>query len=103
MAWCLISIQPMTFHDDAFGSYLWMDLVDELDYYFIYGPEFDQIIATIRTLTGTSPMLPKWAFGYIQSKERYAYSARITRHRQGIPGTTLTFGLYRSGLAVLAG
>ena len=63
---------PMTFHDDAFGSYLWMDLVDELDYYFIYGPEFDQIIATIRTLTGTSPMLPKWAFGYIQSKERYA-------------------------------
>jgi alpha-D-xyloside xylohydrolase len=62
----------MTFHDDAFGSYLWMDLVDELDYYFIYGPEFDQIIATIRTLTGTSPMLPKWAFGYIQSKERYA-------------------------------
>ena len=61
----------MTFHDDAFGSYLWMDLVDELDYYFIYGPEFDQIIAAIRTLTGTSPMLPKWAFGYIQSKESY--------------------------------
>jgi alpha-D-xyloside xylohydrolase len=62
----------MTFHDDAFGSYLWIDLVDELDYYFIYGPEFDQIIHTIRTLSGTSPMLPKWAFGYIQSKERYA-------------------------------
>ncbi len=61
----------MTFHDDAFGSYLWMDLVDELDYYFIYGPEFDQIIAIIRTLTGTSPMLPKWAFGFLQSKERY--------------------------------
>jgi alpha-D-xyloside xylohydrolase len=62
---------PMTFHDDAIGSYLLMDLVDELDYYFIYGPEFDQIVAIIRTLTGTSPMLPKWAFGYIQSKERY--------------------------------
>jgi len=42
---------PMTFHDDAIGSYLLMELVDELDYYFIYGPEFDQIVATIRTLT----------------------------------------------------
>lgn len=33
----------MTFHDDAFGSYLWSDADEEMDYYFIYGPEFDQI------------------------------------------------------------
>ncbi len=33
---------------------------------------FDQIVHEIRQLTGHSPMLPKWAFGYIQSKERYA-------------------------------
>ncbi|HEY8499048.1 MAG TPA: TIM-barrel domain-containing protein, partial [Clostridia bacterium] len=44
---------------------------DELDYYFIYGPEFDEIIGGYRTLTGKAPMLPLWAFGYIQSKERY--------------------------------
>ncbi len=50
---------------------LWSDVDDELDYYFLYGPEFDQIVHEIRTLTGHSPMLPKWAFGYIQSKERY--------------------------------
>ncbi|HVP22146.1 MAG TPA: TIM-barrel domain-containing protein [Anaerolineaceae bacterium] len=61
----------MTFHDDAFGSYLWSDVADELDYYFVYGPEFDSIIAQLRQLTGRAPMLPKWAFGYIQSKERY--------------------------------
>jgi alpha-D-xyloside xylohydrolase len=61
----------MMFHDDAFGSYLWADVADELDYYFIYGPEFDQIVAGIRKLTGRVPMLPRWAFGYIQSKERY--------------------------------
>ena len=24
-----------------------------------------------RHLTGKTPMLPKWAFGYVQSKERY--------------------------------
>ena len=61
----------MTFHDDAFGSYLWSDIADELDFYFIYGPEFDQIVNGIRKLTGKAPMLPRWAFGYIQSKERY--------------------------------
>jgi alpha-D-xyloside xylohydrolase len=68
----LDSYSLMTFHDDAFGSYLWSDVDDELDYYFIYGPEFDQIVHEIRELTGHSPMLPKWAFGYVQSKERYA-------------------------------
>lgn len=61
----------MTFHDDAFGSYLWSDVVEELDYYFIYGPDFDEIIGSYRILTGNVPMLPKWAFGYMQSKERY--------------------------------
>lgn len=68
----LDSCSLITFHDDAFGSYLWSDVEDELDYYFIYGPEFDQIVGEIRTLTGHSPMLPKWAFGYVQSKERYS-------------------------------
>ena len=68
----LDSYSLMTFHDDAFGSYLWTDVDDELDYYFIYGPEFDQIVQGIRQLTGTVPMLPRWAFGYIQSKEHYA-------------------------------
>jgi alpha-D-xyloside xylohydrolase len=67
----LDSYSYMTFHDDAFGSYIWTDVDDELDYYFIYGPEFDQIIRSIRQLTGKPPMLPRWAFGYLQSKERY--------------------------------
>ncbi len=61
----------MTFHDDQFGSYLWAETVDELDYYFMHGPEFDGIVARYRQLTGRAPMLPKWAFGYVQSKERY--------------------------------
>jgi len=67
----LDSCSLMTFHDDESGSYLWTDVDDELDYYFIYGPEFDQIIHQLHLLTGSVPMLPKWAFGYIQSKERY--------------------------------
>lgn len=61
----------MAFHDDA-GSFLWTDIDDELDYYLLYGPEFDEIVHQFRRLTGQAPLLPKWAFGYIQSKEHYA-------------------------------
>jgi alpha-D-xyloside xylohydrolase len=61
----------MEFHDDEQGSYVELDAVQELDYYVIYGPEFDQIVAGYRALTGRAPMLPRWAFGYCQSKERY--------------------------------
>ena len=73
----LDSYSWMTFHDDAFGSYLWTDVDDELEYYFVYGPEFDQIVQNIRLLTGKVPMLPRWAFGYIQSKERYVSQAEL--------------------------
>ena len=65
------SYSYMTFHDDAFGSYLTTDADDELDYYMIYGPELDDIVRGVRNLTGKAPMLPEWAFGYVQSKERY--------------------------------
>ena len=67
----------MTFHDDTFGSYLWTEYADELDFYFAYGPELDQVVHELRGLTGTAPMLPKWAFGYVQSKERYVSQAEL--------------------------
>ena len=34
-----------------------------VDYYFIYGPDFDNIIASFRNASGNAPMFPKWAFG----------------------------------------
>ena len=49
----LDSYSLMKFHDDAVGSFLWTDVDDELDYYFIYGPEFDQIVHQLRLLDGT--------------------------------------------------
>jgi alpha-D-xyloside xylohydrolase len=42
-----------------------------VDYYFIYGPEMDQIIHRYRDMTGHTPMLPKWSYGFFQSKDRY--------------------------------
>ena len=68
----------MTFHDDALGSYWWADVVDELDYYFIHGATFDDLTRGYHTLTGKPPMLPKWAFGFAQSKERYVDAAEVT-------------------------
>lgn len=65
------SYSLMKFHDDQHGSYVWTDVDDQMDYYFIHGPEFDHIVKHYRYLTGQVPLFPKWAFGYIQSKERY--------------------------------
>lgn len=62
----------MTFNDDCRGSWLYLDMVEQLDYYFIKGNSFDEIISGYRFLTGKAVMLPKWAFGYIQSKEAYS-------------------------------
>lgn len=42
-----------------------------IDYYFLFGPEFDTLIHEYRTMTGHAPMLPKWAYGFFQSKDRY--------------------------------
>ncbi len=67
----------MVFHDDAFGSYVWTDVDDEMEFYFIYGPDFDSIVGGIRKLTGKAPMLPKWMFGYLQSKETYQSQAEL--------------------------
>ncbi|MDE3182272.1 MAG: DUF5110 domain-containing protein [Bacteroidota bacterium] len=41
------------------------------DYYFIYGNNIDQVISGYRTLTGKAPIVPKWALGFWQSRERY--------------------------------
>ena len=42
-----------------------------IDYYFIYGGDADGVIAEMRHLSGTVPMLPLWTYGFHQSRERY--------------------------------
>ena len=65
------------FNDNAYGSYFYTDADREMDFYFLYGPEFDDIIRGYRHLTGPARLLPKWAFGYIQSQERYESASEI--------------------------
>jgi alpha-D-xyloside xylohydrolase len=48
-----------------------------VDYYFLYGPEFDHIIALYREATGRTPMFPKWSFGLFQSQDRYLSQTEV--------------------------
>lgn len=61
----------MTWHGGKEDSWLYLDTVHQLDTYFIEGQCADDIIDRLRELTGQAVMLPRWAFGYIQSKEMY--------------------------------
>ena len=60
----------MVFHDDAEGSYLYADCADEMSYYFMAGG-YSGVMQTYAALTGATPLPPRYAFGYVQSKERY--------------------------------
>lgn len=67
----------MAFRDGTEGACWWADAVEELDFYVIQGDNFDEITRGYYVLTGCPPMLPKWAFGYIQSKERYVNAREL--------------------------
>lgn len=50
---------------------LWSKSGEEINYYVIGGQNMDQIISGYRTLTGKATILPKWAMGFWQCRERY--------------------------------
>ena len=49
-----------------------------IDYYVVAGGSQDDVIAGYRQLTGKSVMLPKWAYGFWQSRQRYTTQAELT-------------------------
>lgn len=49
----------------------------QLDYYFVYGENMDKVIEGYRLLTGKATILPKWAYGFWQSRERYKTQTEI--------------------------
>jgi alpha-D-xyloside xylohydrolase len=53
------------------AMYLSAEVADTVDYYFLYGPDFDKIIASYREMTGAAPLFGKWAYGYWQCKNKY--------------------------------
>jgi alpha-D-xyloside xylohydrolase len=51
--------------------YISSEVADVMDYFFLYGPELDRVIASYRDLTGAAPMFGRWAYGFWQCKNRY--------------------------------
>lgn len=47
------------------------EVAKQIDYYFMKGETLDEVVAQYRWLTGDCPMMPRYLFGYTQSKERY--------------------------------
>jgi alpha-D-xyloside xylohydrolase len=58
----------LTFTSDVGGA---------IDYWFVAGNSQDDVIAGYRELTGKSVMLPRWAYGFWQSRERYKTQAEL--------------------------
>jgi alpha-D-xyloside xylohydrolase len=56
---------------EADKTSLWSEVADGIDYYFVYGPKLDNVVAGYRLLTGQAPMMPQWAFGLWQSRQKY--------------------------------
>ncbi len=67
---------PMIFRDDERGAYIYTESDQELVQYFIAG-SMNEVIAGYRHLTGKASLLPKWAYGYVQSQERYETQEEI--------------------------
>ncbi len=48
-----------------------------MNYYFIASDSMDGVIGGYRRLTGQAPLMPKWAYGYWQSRQRYTTQAEL--------------------------
>lgn len=63
---------------------------DAVDYWFVRGGDTQGCVRGYRELTGAASMLPKWVFGFWQSKERYKSFDELEAvvreyRRRGIP------------------
>ena len=70
---CLSPLDPIEQNRLSLTS----EVGDIIDYYFVYGKTYDEIISGYRYITGKAPIMPKWAMGYWQSRERYQTSEQL--------------------------
>ncbi|MCJ7448417.1 MAG: DUF5110 domain-containing protein [Bacteroidales bacterium] len=66
----LKALSPRTTDEEGSLS-LFSEMGNQIDYYFIHGKDIDEIISGYRAVTGKAPIMPKWAMGFWQSRERY--------------------------------
>ena len=68
-----IGLKYLTPEDEIYKTSLslYSEVADQIDYYFVYGESIDKIIHGYREITGKASMMPKWAMGLWQCRERY--------------------------------
>jgi len=76
--------------EEARDLSIWSEAGQMIDYYVVAGSDADEVIAGYRRLTGKAVILPKWSYGFWQSRERYKTQAELTGaldeyRRRGLP------------------
>lgn len=95
---------PYIFNDTGMDTYIYTEADAEMDFYFLAAESMEGVIGAYRHLTGKAALLPKWAFGYLQSKERFETQEEIEQvakwYREkniGIDGIILDWFSWENG------
>ena len=68
----------MRYRGEGDGFVFSLDAAEEISYVVIRAENCAEVLKKLSGLAGKPALLPKWAFGYIQSKERYKTAAELT-------------------------
>lgn len=79
VSYCGLRVATPTTDTEQNRINIWSEMSRDMDYYFIAGENIDGVISGYRTLTGKAPVMPKWAMGFWQSRERYRTSDEIVQ------------------------
>ena len=85
-----LRVAPLQSEEEREKLSFWSEFEPGVDFYFIAGYSYDDIISGYRTLTGKAQVMPKWALGFWQSRERYSTQEDLVNtlaefRRRGIP------------------
>ena len=67
-----LRVAPLETPEEESRLTFWSECEPMADFYFIAGGSADKVIAGYRKLSGKAPVMPKWALGFWQSRERYS-------------------------------
>ena len=76
-SYCGLRVRTPQLTEEKSNQVWWSEMNKKIDYYFVHGNSMDQIVKGYRTLTGKAQIMPKWAMGYWQSRERYKTQDQI--------------------------
>ena len=83
VSYCGLRVYDVTDHKQQAKHQWWSEMTKQMDWYFIAGETMDEVISGYRTITGKAPVMPKWAMGYWQSRERYKTSTEMIEALEG--------------------